>query len=177
MYPRPHQGENKQKYRATVESVGTAFDYGLYGSSNEKRPLPTLQAENKKAIENIHDPRMEGYADRDQMTQAMDWDPFRSDLSDPEYLTADRPLSRTNPLTTAPDLIQFFIRTLQGSTVCKRIWKGRRIQELKCEIQNHLGILATFGYNHYQSLKGVQDDAHMWTSPIFSKTKVPVADS
>lgn len=33
-----------------------------------------------------------------------------------------------------------------------------------------LGNLATFGYNHHQSLKGVQDDARMWTSPIFSQT-------
>lgn len=42
-----------------------------------------------------------------------------------------------------------------------------------------LGNLASFGYNHHQSLKGVQDlnDARVWTSPHFSKTKEPVANS
>lgn len=40
-----------------------------------------------------------------------------------------------------------------------------------------LGNLASFGYNHHQSLKGVQDDARMWASPIFSQTNATVADS
>lgn len=39
-----------------------------------------------------------------------------------------------------------------------------------------LGNLATFGYNHHQSLKGVQDDARMWASPIFSQTNETVAN-
>lgn len=37
-------------------------------------------------------------------------------------------------------------------------------------------LKATFGYNHHQSLKGVQDDARMWTSPIFSQTNETVAN-
>jgi len=39
------------------------------------------------------------------------------------------------------------------------------------------GNLANFGYNHHQSLKGVQDDAQRWNSPFFSKTKEPVEES
>jgi len=62
------------------------------------------------------------------------------DLLDPELLAADRPLSRTDPLTTDPDVIQIFIKTLQGRNICKHIWKGRQNLELKFEIQTHLGI-------------------------------------
>lgn len=64
------------------------------------------------------------------------------DLSDTGRWATDRALPQTDPHSTEVDLIQIFIKTLEGRHLCWRIWKGRRILDLKYKIQNHLDISA-----------------------------------
>lgn len=49
--------------------------------------------------------------------------------------------------TKEEDVTKIFIKTVEGKSVCWRIWDRRKIQELKHRIQNQLGILA-----HLQNL-------------------------
>lgn len=105
-----------------------------------RNPFCLLSRHGTRRRQYFCDPRKKGYAVPDGMIRAVYEDPYRPDLLEPAHLTTNLPFSRIDPLTTAPDLIQFFIKTLQGRTIRKRIWKERRIQELKYEIQRHLGI-------------------------------------
>lgn len=54
----------------------------------------------------------------------------------------DRAIPQKDTHSKEEDQIQIFIKTLDGKTICWRIWKGRKIQELKNKIENHLGIPA-----------------------------------
>lgn len=56
------------------------------------------------------------------------------DSSDLGTWAIGRAPSQTDPHSTKVDLIQIFIKTLEGRHICWRIWKGRRIQELRYKI-------------------------------------------
>lgn len=59
--------------------------------------------------------------------QELDRVPIFSDLLDPDALAIDRALSQTDPHSIKADLIQIFIKTLEGRHIHWRIWKGKRI--------------------------------------------------
>lgn len=62
-----------------------------------------------------------------------------------ENQLAEEPRQKTNLATKDPGLevIQIFIRTLSGNTICKQIRTGMLIKNLKDEIQELLGISAS----------------------------------
>lgn len=70
----------------------------------------------------------------------MSWPAARSSILEAQI--AERSRSRTTLATkdSGQELIQIFIRTLSGRTICKRTWKGKLIKDIKYEIQAYTGI-------------------------------------
>lgn len=114
-FPHPYDAKNKWPHKVITESVVTRVYDDLSGLDDDKSILPTLQIGNKKVTEYFCNPRKKGYVVLDRMIQKVDGDPYHPDLSETTLFTADLPLSRIDPPTTTPNLIQFFIRTLQAN--------------------------------------------------------------
>lgn len=82
-------------------------------SGDEETPLPSSQAEDKKGVGHPYKSKRSGHVGLARLLQVKETESHCPNLLDP----ADQALSRPNLPTTNPDLIQIFIKNLQGRIV------------------------------------------------------------